>query len=232
VQHFTSLVCPSESAVPTNPLLNSIVRVVPVSSTFVLKLSRNPSDFTWASHRTASMFGSIYQLKMKYLDIVVGWVFSLLSLIHFFKAKKLAPVDTTSSISIPSPETDSHIPPRTNFVGDTNQLAPPTPPESDKGDDECDYLENIPLPLPSVNPIKVLDIDVGTPDAHVPRDPRLIRLTGVHPFNVEPPLSALFDSGMHLAPPIILNVRLTSEFRIFNTYGTLLCPKPWSRSRS
>ena len=31
--------------------------------------------------------------------------------------------------------------------------------------------------------------DVGTPDEWVPRDGRLIRLTGRHPFNVEPPLS-------------------------------------------
>ena len=188
-------------------LLSGIVGIVPLSSTFVLKLSRNAPDFTWASHRTASMFDSIYQLKMKYPDIVVGWVFSLLSLIQFFMAKRLAAANTTSSTSIPNPEANSHIPPRTSFVGDTSQLAPPTPPESDKGDDECDYLENVPLPPPSVNPTKVLDIDVGTPDAHVPRDPRLIRLTGVHPFNVEPPLSALFDSGVQLVPPVVLNAQ-------------------------
>jgi len=143
------------------------------------------------------MFDSIYQLKMKPFGIIVGWFFSILSLVRFFfKTKKFVAVDTASSISIPTnPETNPHIPPRTSFVGNTNQLAPPTPPESDKGDDECDYLENIPLPPPSVKP-KVLDIDLGTPDAHVPRDPRLIRLTGVHPFNVEAPLSALFDSGV------------------------------------
>ena len=33
--------------------------------------------------------------------------------------------------------------------------------------------------------------DVGTPDEWVPRDGRLVRLTGKHPFNVEPPLSVL-----------------------------------------
>ena len=42
---------------------------------------------------------------------------------------------------------------------------------------------------------KVLPEDVKTPDSHVPRDPRLIRLTGVHPFNVEPPLSDLYNEG-------------------------------------
>ena len=33
--------------------------------------------------------------------------------------------------------------------------------------------------------------DKGTPDEWIPRDGRLIRLTGRHPFNVEPPVSLL-----------------------------------------
>jgi len=33
--------------------------------------------------------------------------------------------------------------------------------------------------------------DVGTPDEWIPRDGRLVRLTGRHPFNVEPPVSVL-----------------------------------------
>ena len=61
----------------------------------------------------------------------------------------------------------------------------PTPEEAD-----------IPLPPPSINPTEILDIDKATPDHHVPRDPRLIRLTGVHPFNVEPPLTALYNEGL------------------------------------
>jgi len=55
---------------------------------------------------------------------------------------------------------------------------------------------NVPLPPPSKNPVDILDVDKGTPDNHVPRDPRLIRLTGVHPFNVEPPLTALYNEGI------------------------------------
>ncbi|KAL2147832.1 hypothetical protein VTI28DRAFT_5604 [Corynascus sepedonium] len=51
-----------------------------------------------------------------------------------------------------------------------------------------------PLP-PSSRPNKVLPEDLKTPDHHVERDPRLIRLTGVHPFNVEAPLADLFDEG-------------------------------------
>jgi hypothetical protein len=54
---------------------------------------------------------------------------------------------------------------------------------------------NVPLPPPSVNPTAILDADKGTPDSHVPRDPRLIRLTGVHPFNTEPPLTPLYNEG-------------------------------------
>ncbi|KAG7120671.1 hypothetical protein HYQ45_009343 [Verticillium longisporum] len=48
-------------------------------------------------------------------------------------------------------------------------------------------------PTPTVN--QVLPQDLKTPDSHVTRDPRLIRLTGVHPFNVEAPLSDLYDQG-------------------------------------
>jgi nitrate reductase (NAD(P)H) len=58
-------------------------------------------------------------------------------------------------------------------------------------------LPDIPLPPPSTNPTEILAQDKGTPDNHVPRDPRLIRLTGVHPFNVEPPLTSLFNEGMN-----------------------------------
>lgn len=75
---------------------------------------------------------------------------------------------------------------------------PPSPPYTD------DYASdgsgagegiNIPLPPPTTIPTEVLDIDKKTPDSHVPRDPRLIRLTGIHPLNVEAPLSTLYDEG-------------------------------------
>jgi len=62
-------------------------------------------------------------------------------------------------------------------------------------------LPDIPLPPPSKNPTQILSADKGTPDEHVPRDPRLIRLTGVHPFNVEPPLTDLYKEGTLLADP-------------------------------
>ena len=56
-------------------------------------------------------------------------------------------------------------------------------------------LPDIPLPPLSKAPSAILQIDKDTPDGHVPRDPRLIRLTGVHPFNVEAPLTELFNDG-------------------------------------
>ncbi|KAK6852708.1 hypothetical protein PG990_010358 [Apiospora arundinis] len=52
-----------------------------------------------------------------------------------------------------------------------------------------------PLPPKTRPDIAVLPEDFKTPDNHVPRDPRLIRLTGVHPFNTEAPLSELYDEG-------------------------------------
>ncbi|KFH44580.1 Nitrate reductase [NADPH]-like protein [Hapsidospora chrysogenum ATCC 11550] len=60
------------------------------------------------------------------------------------------------------------------------------------------FREDIPkhYPLPPRSTKKnVLPEDLKTPDSHVERDPRLIRLTGVHPFNVEPPLSDLYNDG-------------------------------------
>ncbi|KAF2204072.1 nitrate reductase [Delitschia confertaspora ATCC 74209] len=82
---------------------------------------------------------------------------------------------------------------------------PPTPPETvvDGEDNKSsDDVDNFPLPPPTTIPTEVLDIDQKTPDAHVPRDPRLIRLTGVHPFNVEPPLTDLFNEGFLTSPEL------------------------------
>lgn len=59
-----------------------------------------------------------------------------------------------------------------------------------------------PLPPPTNPPTEILKEDLKTPDNHVPRDPRLIRLTGIHPFNVEPPLSALYDEGFLTSPEL------------------------------
>ena len=83
---------------------------------------------------------------------------------------------------------------------------PPTPPHteentSDSYNEDDDNVEIL-LPPPSTAPTETLDIDKKTPDAHVPRDPRLIRLTGAHPFNVEAPLRALFNEGFLTTPEL------------------------------
>lgn len=88
---------------------------------------------------------------------------------------------------------------------ENSDALPPTPPASDdnvsnKSNDGD--IADIPLPPPTIIPVDVLDIDKNTPDLLVPRDPRLIRLTGIHPFNVEAPLSALFDEGFLTSPEL------------------------------
>jgi nitrate reductase (NAD(P)H) len=93
-------------------------------------------------------------------------------------------------------------------------ILPPSPPTTLKAsrqtsvDGESDYSgpgcavdepgfegpRAYPLP-PKARVNHVLPEDLKTPDNHVPRDPRLIRLTGIHPFNVEAPLSDLYNEG-------------------------------------
>lgn len=72
---------------------------------------------------------------------------------------------------------------------------PPTPPESEHSDGEKPEPSDYPVPEPRAVPTEVLEPDKKTPDSWLPRDSRLIRLTGVHPFNVEAPLSDLYNEG-------------------------------------
>jgi len=71
---------------------------------------------------------------------------------------------------------------------------------TDKGESDTSSVcsseeDGIPLPPISVVPTEILPVDANSPDKYVPRDPRLIRLTGNHPFNCEAPLTELFDAG-------------------------------------
>ncbi|KAL1305360.1 hypothetical protein AAFC00_002255 [Neodothiora populina] len=84
---------------------------------------------------------------------------------------------------------------------------PPTPPDSEHSDCEkksSQDLENVDFALPpkSSPPTQVLEQDRKTPDSWLPRDSRLIRLTGVHPFNVEAPLSDLYNEGFLTSPEL------------------------------
>lgn len=87
-----------------------------------------------------------------------------------------------------------------------HERLPPSPPETDDNasiqSDSVIDGPDIPLPPPSRYPSVVLDIDKNTPDFHVPRDPRLIRLTGTHPLNVEPPLTTLLNEGFLTTPEL------------------------------
>lgn len=82
---------------------------------------------------------------------------------------------------------------------------PITPPDTEANSDASSNTDTetilYTLPPPSKE-CQVLDEDKKTPDSHVPRDARLIRLTGVHPFNVEPPLSDLFNDGFLTTPEL------------------------------
>lgn len=82
---------------------------------------------------------------------------------------------------------------------------PPSPPETD----DCTSNASITIeeteffsPPPTIIPTQILNVDQKTPDCHVPRDPRLIRLTANHPLNCEAPLSALFGEGFLTSPEL------------------------------
>ena len=77
--------------------------------------------------------------------------------------------------------------------------------------------------------------DVGTPDEWVPREPSLVRLTGRHPFNCEPPLSSLMDVGA-VTPSALHYVRNHGAVprAEWDTHRVALCgddvpsPRTWS----
>lgn len=93
----------------------------------------------------------------------------------------------------------------------TRAVLPPSPPytttasHNGSEDESSGFDDRIPMvssrtprpyPLaPECKPVQVLPEDLSTPDKHVERDARLIRLTGIHPFNVEAPIKDLFDEG-------------------------------------
>lgn len=114
-------------------------------------------------------------------------------------------VATQHSVGVPLPP-PSESQPQEHAASKAIEL-PPSPPETVDGDDTKSTASNplepdFPLPPPANPTPQVLDVDKPTPDAHVARDPRLIRLTGVHPFNTEAPLSALYNEGFLTSPEL------------------------------
>ncbi|KAF8805919.1 nitrate reductase [Phlegmacium glaucopus] len=77
---------------------------------------------------------------------------------------------------------------------------------------ECFIPRELPstLDLPLVPNMKAsvgIDTpDIGTPDAWIPRDPKLVRLTGKHPFNAEAKLRELYAQGF-ITPSNLFYVR-------------------------
>jgi nitrate reductase (NAD(P)H) len=67
--------------------------------------------------------------------------------------------------------------------------------ELDDDNKESTNKISFPLPIETKKPTEILECDIKTADNHVPRDSRLIRLTGIHPFNCEAPLTDLYNSG-------------------------------------
>jgi len=123
----------------------------------------------------------------------------------------------TASLTPPCTGADAQKP--GTQLSDTSFRLPPTPltpPKSeDNSSEESDSSATLsrtnsetilepryPLPPRSNPPREILKEDLKTPDKHVPRDPRLIRLTGIHPFNVEAPLSDLYNDGWLTSPEL------------------------------
>ncbi|GJP70858.1 hypothetical protein CLOP_g15990 [Closterium sp. NIES-67] len=71
--------------------------------------------------------------------------------------------------------------------------------EGAEGAEEEDYEEEeeeYEYPLVADESDSIDARDANTPDKWIPRHPSLVRLTGKHPFNCEPPLSRLLTSGL------------------------------------
>lgn len=142
-----------------------------------------------------------YQILAVFLFLAYVWIYPKSEIVFSFI------VDTVFRVSPVNMEgTTKENESRTWLPTDKKaDVLPPTPPATDDSASEKSVEGNdsdIPLPPPTSIPTEVLEIDRDTPDCLVPRDPRLIRLTGVHPFNVEPPLSALFDQGFLTSPEL------------------------------
>ncbi|CAI5496522.1 unnamed protein product [Closterium sp. Naga37s-1] len=68
--------------------------------------------------------------------------------------------------------------------------------DEDADDDYEEEEEEYEYPVVADEPDEIDARDANTPDKWIPRHPSLVRLTGKHPFNCEPPLSRLLTSGL------------------------------------
>ena len=73
--------------------------------------------------------------------------------------------------------------------------------------------------------------DVGTPDEWIKRHPDMVRLTGRHPFNVEPPLPKLMEHGF-ITPASLHYVRNHGNIVPAGTGGFSSSATPCALTRS
>lgn len=78
--------------------------------------------------------------------------------------------------------------------------------DDDEDEDSSSGDEKVWDYAPTLSITQIDDRDVGTSDEWIPRHPDLVRLTGRHPFNCEPPLSSLMEAGF-LTPVALHYVR-------------------------
>ncbi|KAF9480637.1 nitrate reductase [Pholiota conissans] len=123
---------------------------------------------------------------------------------------------TSTSTSPSSVEVELHKNINETAQSDIHLPAPFFPPSLAQKDPRYDLPSVIPRQLPSHLGFPSLPTekacsnvdpaDIGTPDAWIPRDSRLVRLTGKHPFNSEARLRDLYEEGF-ITPSNLFFVR-------------------------
>ncbi|KAG6736723.1 hypothetical protein POTOM_060388 [Populus tomentosa] len=74
--------------------------------------------------------------------------------------------------------------------------------EDSSSDDEADYKDLIRKTNSELEPSVIDPRDEGTADNWIERNPSMVRLTGKHPFNSEPPLARLMHHGFITPVPL------------------------------
>ncbi|KAI3771841.1 hypothetical protein L6452_03011 [Arctium lappa] len=72
----------------------------------------------------------------------------------------------------------------------------------DDDEDEVDYRDAIKKANSELESFVFYPRDLGTSDHWIERNPSMVRLTGKHPFNFEPPLTKLMQYGFITPSPI------------------------------
>ena len=112
---------------------------------------------------------------------------------------------SSSSSSGSSSKSDSSTSPPTTPSEDGQQTVKVT--DTYEEEYSTEYGDRLPkVPMKWQEGLEPLAVDASTPDAWIPRDERMIRLTGKHPYNVEAPLTDLWKAGF-LTPQSLFYVR-------------------------